>query len=376
MSKIRLCLLGLATCLLGFSEFCLTLPCLAQGAPDEKQIQAAIEKGIDFLKITQADDGTWTSPTSLGVTGLVTYSMLVNGVSVDEPHVSTALKKIEANIHPDGGIYHPESTHKNYETAIVIQALVAANPDGRYSKIIQNAVNYLKNIQWDDSEQTAKEAPAFGGAGYGKSARPDLSNTAFFMDALKAAGISAHEPAMQNAMVFVSRCQNLKGPHNDTPFADKINDGGFYYTPAAGGSSPAGKTPEGGLRSYGSMTYAGLKSMIYAGLTEDDPRVKAAEEWLRKFYTLEENPGMGQQGLYYYYQTVARAMDALGREQFLDSTGSSHLWRIELASQLLARQKPNGSWINGTARWMEGDPNLVTAYALMTLAQCKPPRSR
>ena len=43
------------------------------------------------------------------------------------------------------------------------------------------------------------------------------------------------------------------------------------------------------------MTYAGLKSMIYAGVKHDDPRVKAAYEWIQKHYTLDENPGMGAQ---------------------------------------------------------------------------------
>ena len=60
------------------------------------------------------------------------------------------------------------------------------------------------------------------------------------------------------------------------------------------------------------MTYAGLKSMIYAGVKKDDPRVKAAYEWVQKHYTLDENPGMGGNGLYYYYHTFAKALDAIG----------------------------------------------------------------
>ena len=39
------------------------------------------------------------------------------------------------------------------------------------------------------------------------------------------------------------------------------------------------------------MTYAGLKSFLYAGVSKDDPRVKAAVEWVRKHYTVTENPG-------------------------------------------------------------------------------------
>jgi hypothetical protein len=34
-------------------------------------------------------------------------------------------------------------------------------------------------------------------------------------------------------------------------------------------------------------------------------------------------------------------------------------------------QKVNGSWVNENQRWLEGDPNLVTSYALLVLSYCK-----
>ncbi|TXT25556.1 MAG: squalene-hopene cyclase [Planctomycetota bacterium] len=177
---------------------------------------------------------------------------------------------------------------------------------------------------------------------------------------------------MKNALVFVSRCQNLESEFNTTEFATKVNDGGFYYTPAAGGSSMAGKNADGGLRSYASMTYAGLKSMLYAGLTKDDKRVKAALDWLRKFYSVEQNPGLDQQGLYYYYHTFARTLTTLDADLFEDAKGEKHDWRRELTDALAKRQKENGSWVNAADRWLEGDPNLTTAYSLMALKYCDP----
>ena len=71
----------------------------------------------------------------------------------------------------------------------------------------------------------------YGGAGYGRHKRPDLSNTGFFMDALKAAGNGPDDEAVKRALVFVSRCQNFESADNTTPFAAKNPDGGFYYTP-------------------------------------------------------------------------------------------------------------------------------------------------
>ena len=120
------------------------------------------------------------------------------------------------------------------------------------------------------------------------------------------------------------------------------------------------------------MTYAGLKSMIYAGLTPDDPRVKAAYEYIRKHYTLDENPGLGQRGLYYYYQTFAKALALVGKPTLVDASGKAHDWRAELVAALAKRQGTNGSWVNQADRFMEGDPNLVTAYGLLALAYARP----
>ncbi len=165
-------------------------------------------------------------------------------------------------------------------------------------------------------------------------------------------------------------CQNLESPYNTTPFAAKNPDGGFYYTPAGGGSSPAGETPDKGLRSYGSMTYAGLKSMIFAGLGPDDPRVKAATKWVQSHYDLASNPGMGNAGLYYYYNVLAKALHAVGSDTIEDVEGHKHFWRQDIIAALAKRQQANGSWVNENARWMEGDANLVTGYTLLTLSHC------
>ena len=240
-----------------------------------------------------------------------------------------------------------------------------ANTDGRYDSLLANAEKYVRKIQWNEDEGHDITSNSYGGAGYGKHERPDLSNTNFLIDALKARGVGPDDDAMQRALTFVSRCQNLETEHNTTAFATKNPDGGFYYTPAAGGSSQAGETADGGLRSYGSMTYAGLKSMIYAGVGPDDPRVKAAFNWISKHYVLDQNPGMGDAGLYYYYHTFAKALNAMEIDRVKDDRGSEHDWRAELLAELAGRQQEDGSWLNENSRWLEGDPNLVTGYALL-----------
>ncbi|MBT6643724.1 MAG: terpene cyclase/mutase family protein, partial [Planctomycetaceae bacterium] len=230
------------------------------------------------------------------------------------------------------------------------------------------AEQFLTAIQWDESEGNVPADPEYGGAGYGRHERPDLSNTAFLIDALHEIGTGPDNAAIKRALIFVSRSQNLEGVHNTLPFAIKNPDGGFYYTPANGGESQAGKTANGGLRSYGSMTYAGLKSMLYAGVSSDDPRVLAAMNWLRRHYTFKENPGMGTAGLYYYLHIAAKALDAVGNDEFVDIDGVSHEWRKDLITVILSAQQANGSWVNDNPRWLEGDANLVTSYALLALS--------
>jgi squalene-hopene/tetraprenyl-beta-curcumene cyclase len=120
------------------------------------------------------------------------------------------------------------------------------------------------------------------------------------------------------------------------------------------------------------MTYAGLKSMIFAGVGPDDPRVKAATKWVQSHYDLDSNPDMGSAGLYYYYHALAKALDAVGSDTIEDSQGQKHEWRKDLIAELAKRQQANGSWVNENKRWMEGDANLVTGYVLLTLSYCQP----
>jgi len=329
------------------------------------------KKGQQFLQVTQSEDGSWTNSDAVGITGLVTTALLRSGQSSDDAMVKKSLQFLVSKQQSTGGIHSPASRHQNYETCIALVTLAEANRDGRFDENIRKGEQFLRGLQWDEGEGVESSDGAYGGGGYDSKQRPDLSNTQFLIEALKKAGVSSDDPAMQKALVFVSRSQNLESPHNPLPFARKVNDGGFIYTPAKGGESKAGLTDNGGYKSYGSITYAGLKSMIYAGLKKDDHRVKAATEWLRKHYTLDENPGMGAQGLYYYYQTMAKTLSALEEDQFTDAAGVKHEWKTELTAKLASQQKENGSWINNSDRWYEGDPNLVTAYCLIALSYCE-----
>jgi squalene-hopene/tetraprenyl-beta-curcumene cyclase len=211
-----------------------------------------------------------------------------------------------------------------------------------------------------------------------------MSNTQFALDALVASGAKPNDPALQKALVFLSRCQNRSESNpteisRDGVLAVAGNDGGGIYYP---GNSKAGneKTADGKeiARSYGSMSYALLKGFVFAGLAKDDPRLKAVYDWCRKNYTLERVPGYEEmakvsprvpyQGLYYYYMTMAKALSALGVDTLETPDGKKHDWRAELAARLASLQKPDGSWSNDNSpRWYEGDELIATDYAILTL---------
>ena len=353
---------------------------LAQSSTPQDRAQQMIDKGLDFLKTQQKPDGSWQRENDPpGVTAIVLRCYARNPME-DEPFVKKGFDKLLSYQKPNGGIY--QDLLANYNTAIAV-SLLADSKNPEFKPQLDKAIAFLKGLQWNDqagSDPKERNAVAqsdarYGGWGYGRKARPDLSNAHFTIEALHDAGLKADDPAFKAALIFLSRTQN-NSETNDQKWSG--NDGGFIYTPAAeGGDSEAGMvtTLDGRKqpRSYGSMTYAGLKSMIYAGLTKDDPRVKAAVGWITKHWTLDENPAMrdanpdqAQHGLYYYLYVFGHALDAYDEPVMTDAQGGKHDWRVELIDKIASLQKPDGSWVGGK-RWMEDNPVLTSAYTILAL---------
>jgi squalene-hopene/tetraprenyl-beta-curcumene cyclase len=362
----------------------LALLCIAHPVAADTSDQTwdqTVDKAIEYLKSVQAEDGSWGGKQNPGITGIVLTGMLRTGkVGPKDPAVEKGLKYIEGLINTKAGHIAGKDPHvklQNYVTCVNVLALTAADRDS-YKAVVADAAKFLRNLQWDEGEGKGPKDDFYGGAGYDSKARPDLSNTQFFLDALVAAGVPKNDPAYQKALVFVTRCQNLKGEGNDQPWADKKNDGSFIYSAAGGGTTKVQDSPDpdGGLPGYGSMTYAGIKSLIYCGVSKEDPRIQKAYEWVRKNYTVDRNPGMpgerGQWGLYYYYHTMAKCLSTLGIDEVVDMDGKKHDWRADITAALAKRQQANGSWVNKNDHWMEGDPQMVTGYSLMALSYCKP----
>lgn len=345
------------------------------------ELEHAIRKAVGWLEKNQAEDGSWSDPQHPAVTALVLTGCMgePEGALRESPPewIQNGYEFLLDHVHPDGGIY--ASNLRNYNTSLSIMALLAANR-AEYEPVILNARNYVVSQQNDFGEKGVMDRSLDGGIGYGGSRdHADLANTLSALEALYySAPVVQDKPAGQVQKLnwegvrrFIERCQNLPS-HNPETWAsdDPANHGGFVYYP---GFSQAGvmELEEGegrtALRSYGSISYAGLLSYIYADLEKDDPRVLAVLDWLQRNYTLEENPGMGFQGLYYYYHTMSKALATYGVDTLKTADGQKIDWRIDLAKRLLNLQHNEGFWVNTNGRWWEKDPALVTAYTILTI---------
>jgi len=341
------------------------------------EIRDSLNRSLVWLRAQQNADGSFGKDTlhpALTALPIIAFQREPAGRFAKEEFVAKGYAYLRGFTQPDGGIYSKENGLANYNTSVCLLALVGANEPKDLDTLVK-ARAYVVGQQAGGMAKPETD----GGIGYGsigaspKRGHPDLDNTVVALEALRATKhLIADKPGTKDlnwnaAIDFVARCQNL--PSNKQPWAsgDADNKGGFIYYP---GFSNAGEvTLEGGgkaLRSYGSMSYAGLLSFIYADVKSDDPRVTAAVAWLRKHYTLDENPGLEKSGYFYYLHLMAKGLTAAGITE-LEVGGKKSDWRLALAERLMKLQQQDGSWLNDTARWKENNPVLVTTYCALTL---------
>ena len=343
------------------------------------EVQASIDRGLAWLQANQNSNGWWSAadPPAITALALTAFKGEPRGryLTAEPPWLARGYRYLLSCARADGGIH--QSNLVTYNTAIGMMALLAANKP-EYEPTVRKARSFLVGLQRDFGDKGRIDDAQDGGIGYGsKYEHSDMGNT---LAALEALHHSRHLVADRNfadsrdlnwaaAIQFLQNCQNLPA-YNKQPWAsdDPKHKGGFIYYP---GHSMAGtETNAAGrvaLRSYGSISYGGMLSYLYAQLQRDDPRVVAVFDWLRGNYTLEENPGMGQHGLYFYLHTMTKALNARGVQELELKDGRRVNWRREVAMKLIDLQQRDGSWSNTTGRWRETDAALVTAYAVLSL---------
>jgi squalene-hopene/tetraprenyl-beta-curcumene cyclase len=330
-------------------------------ADTQRRLRESLSKAEAYLRSQQKADGTWENHP--GITALAATAMLRQPGSSRAKQLETVGKTLDGLAKlakPDGGIYDKIIPH--YITAVSTMALVAGGrPQDR--PIIERARAYLAENLLDEGEGVNKNEFWYGGMGYGATTRADgrradLISLEYALRAMKEADLPENNAAWQKAITFLQRTQN-NSETNDQKWA--ANDGGFVYYPGFS------YHVDGGTQSYGSVSYAGLLSYSWANVKKDDPRVQGVAKWIRNNYTVDENPGMGQKTVYYYYMVFAKALQALGEPTIVDARGRTHNWREELGRKLLSLQHPEGYWVNTVPDEMQDNKVLVTSFTMTAI---------
>ena len=375
---------------------------LASAALDERTTwSAAQQKGFDFLfKMQEEGKFYMTTPGGKifdpGITGMGLAALLTKPATLrtDEERsaIDQGLDWLAGQQGETGGI----GMHTiNYTTCAAVLAMVKSGYP-RFKGTIEKAQRYLVALQNTEGRDYEPSDRDYGSIGYGGDERGDLSNTQFAIEALRASGLEKDNEAFVKALTFLQRTQNLEevndfvGKLRD-PATGEIqrvisgNDGGSAYYP---GNSPAGYIELGDgskiPRSYGSMTYALLKTYTLAGIAKDDPRVKAAVDWIQGNFDLDINPGsdprmeekVKYQGLYYYYMLMSQALAITETDKVSVSVTADKReeidWRQALRTKLLSMQREDGGWLNErNGRWFEELDIICTTYALIALENCR-----
>lgn len=348
----------------------------------KNEVQYAIDRGLNWFLENQNTNGWWQTADHPAVTALVLTAFNGDPMgrhrgSKASPSLRKAYEFLLSRARPDGSIC--VTNLPTYNTAVSMMALLTAD-NASFEPVIRNARNFLVGIQHDFGEKGKLDSPFDGGYGYGLPTDKvsDMSNTLLALEALyyskrlmdDRTPSEGKELNWAAAIHFLESCQNLPSHNKQGWASDDIKEkGGFIYHTGRSNAGSETNTVSGRVtwRSYGSISYAGMLSYIYADLKPDDPRVKSVADWLQRNYTLEENPGMGASGLFFYYHTMAKALRlAASKDASLIDPKQSN-WDRDLALKLINLQQKDGSWINNNARWWEKEPALVTAYSVLAL---------
>jgi len=368
---------------------------VASLAETHRLSRATAWEAIGYLRSTQGPGGGWSEnpdgPDLPAVTALVATGMLLDPrLDQADPSVRAAVAYVLSFVKPDGGIH--DGVLPAYNTAICVSMLSRVRtPEA--AAAVTSGIGFMKRLQWgafDASELRSpgsaawtepvdEDHPFYGGVGYGKHGRPDLSNTQVFIQAMADSGVSTEDAAFARALVFLRRVQ-MDERVNEMDYAAGSRQGGFIYSTVPNaesvdsvpGQSQAGEIDEAmadgtvrtRLRAYGSMTYAGFKSLLHADLPPDDARVVSAIGWIEKNFSVDENLGLGQQGRYYGLSAMSRALSAWGEPEI-----GGRDWRGEIVRAIAGLQADDGGMREVHDRWMEGDRDLITAYALIALGE-------
>jgi len=297
---------------------------------DQARINAAIDRGEQWLLDQQLIDGSWAETQGEyrnGQTALSLYTLLKSGVAAQHPGVLQALAYLQS--------YPAEKTY-----AAGCQLMAAA------------ALRDPQHLWW--AEETAGDLLSWqerdGGWSY-PEVHTDMSLTQYAALGLRSAAALGIEipPEVWNEMAefALNHQQSWKS-------TDRAPAGGFSYH------------PDGGIT--GSMTTAGV-AILHICREQLGDRIKpqirrqvdesilAGGRWLDNQFTVRENPGGGASWQHYYLYGLERVGAFLKTERF-----GGREWYWEGAQFLVDAQGGAGDWADPWGNWERN-----TCFALLFL---------
>ena len=328
-------------------------------AATRQKLIESLARGGAYLRQNQHPDGTWENHP--GITAMAATALLRQTGTTRAQQLAIVGKTLDALAKlakPDGGVYEKDIPH--YITAVSVMAFVdGGRPQDK--PLVEKGRRYLVEHLLDEGEGVPPGDKFYGGMGYGGTSdggRADIISLEYGLRAMKEADLPANDAAWDKAIKFLQRTQG-NSETNDQEWAKTRNDGGFIYYP--------GYSQAEGLASYGAATYAGILSYSWANVKKTDDRVQAVQKWIRDNYSVDENPGLGQKTVYYYYMVFAKALQAMGDPVIVDAKGRRHNWREELGRKLLSLQHTEGYWVNTDKAEMQDNKVLVTTFTMMAI---------
>lgn len=301
------------------------------------QCEDAVIKGLDWLKSSQNEDGSWTGKDQAAMTGMAILAYLGHcETPLSDKYSDTVLNGItwlvNLGMRQNGRLTtSSDHIHQVYEHAIATYALgesatfckqLGINVPNLFD-ITQKAGQFIIDNQHDNGGW------AYGYATEGSNPNPDLSVSAWQIQALKACKHTGFDfknmaRASRNGLSYVEKCQN--------------RDGSFGYNP---------NNPHPASNGYITLTGAGMLC-LQMWEKESSSSVRAGAKYIRDNSKFKyETRDCDLYGHYYESQ----AMMARGGDDW-------KFYNDMFRESLLSGQDENGSW-----RRPNGGNRSVNAHA-------------
>ncbi len=321
------------------------------------EVEEAIRNGVRFLARIQQPDGSWPdvdARSHTGTTSLVMLALLTAGEKPGTPMIDKALAFLEQF----------SATDLNSTYAVSLQTMVFATADPARFRI-----QLARNVEWLERAQIkpGDGNPNWPGAwtyAADKGAPADNSNSQYALLGLNAAaevGIPVKGEVWVRARQYWEMAQ--------------FNRGGWGYMPH-GGDQPTGSMTCAGLASLvisGTKRFEGQETLLPDGTVRNcgqggvNINLQRGIDWIGSHFRVSENWSRGQQWKFYYLYGLERAGRLTGQRYF-----GEHDWYREGAEYLVHEQdKLTGQWVGRDS--VENKPQIATSFALLFLAKGRAP---